>query len=111
MMGRITPQAVRKLHIYDDSAARFASNHSGVSRAQHVVDLLRVAGSLLILVPTAIQAQVDTLLIALYMLWDDSRDDSVEYDINQARMPVLPRSTSVLLRQIVVVDQDVHARG
>ncbi len=82
MMGRITPQAVCKLYIYDDSSARFTSNRSRVSCAQHVVDFLRIAGSLRIFVPTAIQANVDTLLIDLYMLWNDSRDDPIDDDVD-----------------------------
>ena len=82
MVSRITPQAIRKLHIYDDSPARFTSNRSRVARAQHVVDFLCVACSLRILVPTAVQAKVDTLFIDLHVLWNDSRDDSIDDDVD-----------------------------
>ena len=82
MVSRITPQAIRKLHIYDDSSARFTSNRGRVSRAQYVIDLLRVAGSLRFLVPAAVQTKVDTLFIDLYMLWNDSRDDSIDDNVD-----------------------------
>ena len=81
MVSRITLQAVRKLNLYDDSSARFASNRSGVTRAQYVVDFLCVAGSLLIFVPTAVQTKVDTLFIDRYMLRNDSRDDPLDDDV------------------------------
>lgn len=72
MVSRITPQAVRKLYIYDDSSTWFSSNRGRVTRAQYVINFLRVAGSLRILVPTAVQAEVDTLFADLHVLRNDS---------------------------------------
>ena len=81
-MSRITPQAVRKLYIYDDSSARFTSNRSRVTRGQYVIDFLRVAGSLRVLVPTSVQTKVDTLFIDPYMVWNDRRDDPVDDNVD-----------------------------
>ena len=82
MVSRITPQTVRKLYVYDDSSARFTSDRSRVTRAQYVIDFLRVAGSLRILVPSAVQTKLDTLFIELYMRWNDSRDDAIDDNVD-----------------------------
>ncbi len=108
MVSRIAPQAIRKLYIQDNPETKLTRNHRRVICPQRIVDFLCVTCRNFILIPSTIQPHVDPVFAGRNMLWDNNGDDLIDDNIYYPPMPVLPCPMPLALRQIVVVNENVH---